>query len=63
MTALTTPYLWYSTRATGIVALSLLTLVVFLGTFVANRIGGTIVGRFEINELHRSLSIVAVILY
>lgn len=61
MTALTTPYLWYSTRATGIVALLLLTLVVFLGTFVANRIGGTIVGRFEINELHRSLSIVAVI--
>jgi predicted ferric reductase len=57
--ALTTPYLWYTTRATGIVALILFTMVVSLGTLVANRIGGTIVGRFEINELHRSLSMVA----
>ncbi|HEY1223444.1 MAG TPA: ferric reductase-like transmembrane domain-containing protein [Acidimicrobiales bacterium] len=61
MIALTTPYLWYTTRATGIVALILFTLVVTLGTLVANRIGGTIVGRFEINELHRSLSIVAMV--
>ena len=59
--ALTTPYLWYTTRATGLVALVLFTVVVSLGTFVANRIGGTIVGRFELNELHRSLSIVAMI--
>ena len=61
MIALTTPYLWYTTRATGFVALILLTLVVSLGTFVANRIGGTIVGRFELNELHRSVSIIAVV--
>jgi predicted ferric reductase len=60
MIALTTPYLWYTTRATGMVALILFTLVASLGTLVANRIGGTIVGRFEINELHRSLSMVAV---
>ena len=59
--ALTTPYLWYTTRATGFVALVLLTLVVSLGTLVANRIGGTIVGRFELNELHRSVSIVALV--
>jgi len=59
MIALTSPYLWYATRATGLVALVLFTLVVSLGTLVANRIGGTIVGRFEINELHRSLSMVA----
>jgi methionine sulfoxide reductase heme-binding subunit len=59
MIALTTPYLWYTTRATGMVALVLFTLVVSMGTFVANRIGGTVVGRFEINELHRSLSIIA----
>jgi len=59
--ALTTPYLWYTTRATGFVALVLLTLVVSLGTFVANRIGGTIVGRFELNELHRSVSMVALV--
>lgn len=61
MTALTSPYLWYTSRATGIVALILFTLVVSLGTFVANRIGGTYVGRFELNELHRSVSIIAVI--
>ena len=61
MTALTSPYLWYTTRATGMVALILFTLVVSLGTFVANRIGGTYVGRFELNELHRSVSIIAVV--
>lgn len=61
MIALTSPYLWYTTRATGFVALILFTIVVTLGTFVANRIGGTIVGRFELNELHRSVSIIAVV--
>jgi sulfoxide reductase heme-binding subunit YedZ len=59
--ALTSPYLWYSTRATGMVTLVLFTIVVALGTFVANRVGGTYVGRFEINELHRSISMVAVV--
>jgi DMSO/TMAO reductase YedYZ heme-binding membrane subunit len=61
MMALTSPYLWYTTRATGMVALVLFTLVVTLGTFVANRVGGSIVGRFELNELHRSVSMVAVV--
>ena len=61
MMALTSPYLWYSTRATGMVTLVLFTVVVALGTFVANRIGGAIIGRFEINELHRSVSIIAVV--
>ena len=61
MIALTSPYLWYSTRATGMVTMVLFTIVVALGTFVANRIGGTIIGRFEINELHRSVSIIAVV--
>ena len=58
---LTSPYLWYATRATGTVALVLFTLVVTLGTLVATRVGGTAVGRFEINELHRSLSVVALV--
>lgn len=61
MIALTTPYLWYATRATGIVALLLFTVVVCLGTLVANRVGGTFIGRFEVNEVHRSLSMVAVV--
>jgi DMSO/TMAO reductase YedYZ heme-binding membrane subunit len=59
--ALTSPYLWYTSRATGIVALVLFTAVVALGALVANRIGGKSVGRFELNELHRSLSLVALI--
>lgn len=61
MIALTTPYLWYTTRATGVVSLLLFTLVASLGMLVANRVGGTFVGRFELNELHRSLSIVAMV--
>jgi methionine sulfoxide reductase heme-binding subunit len=61
MIALTSPYFWYTTRATGFVALILFTLVVSLGTFVANRIGGTYVGRFELNELHRSITMVAMV--
>jgi sulfoxide reductase heme-binding subunit YedZ len=61
MIAFTSPYFWYVTRGTGIVALLLLTLVVTLGTLVANRIGGTFVGRFELNELHRSISMVAML--
>jgi predicted ferric reductase len=61
MIAFTSPYLWYTTRATGFVALMLFTLVVALGTFVANRIGGTYVGRFELNELHRSITMVAMV--
>jgi DMSO/TMAO reductase YedYZ heme-binding membrane subunit len=61
MIALTSPYLWYTSRATGIVALVLFTAVVALGALVANRVGGRSVGRFELNELHRSLSLVAII--
>jgi DMSO/TMAO reductase YedYZ heme-binding membrane subunit len=61
MIALTSPYLWYTSRATGIVALVLFTAVVALGTLVANRVGGKSVGRFELNEIHRSLSLVAMI--
>lgn len=61
MIALTSPYLWYSTRATGLVTLVLFTIVIVLGTLVANRIGGTVIGRFEINELHRSISIIAIV--
>ncbi len=61
MIALTSPYLWYTTRATGLMALVLFTGVVSLGALVALRVGGSSVGRFEISELHRSLSIVAMV--
>ena len=59
MIALTSPYLWYTARATGTVALVLLTLTVVLGTLVATRVGGNAVGRFEINEIHRTISVMA----
>lgn len=59
MLALTSPYLWYTTRVTGMVTLVLFTLVIILGTLVANRVGGKKIGRFELNELHRSITMVA----
>jgi predicted ferric reductase len=59
--ALTSPYLWYTARATGIVALVLLTLTVALGTLVATRVGGNAVGRFELNEVHRSISMITMV--
>jgi len=58
--ALTSSYLWFTTRATGLVALVLFSAVVCLGSMVAVRVGGMKIGRFELNELHRSLSMVAV---
>ncbi len=61
MTALTSPYLWYTARATGTVALVLLTLTVVLGALVTTRVGGNAVGRFEVNEIHRAVSMIAVI--
>ena len=61
MIDLTSPYLWYISRATGSVSLVLLTLVVVLGILIANRVGGKAVGRFEISELHRMVSMSAVI--
>ena len=61
MIALTSPYLWYTTRATGLVSLILFTVVVSLGTLVANRVGGATVGRFELSELHRTISVIAMV--
>lgn len=61
MIALTSPYFWYTTRASGLVALVLFTLVVTLGMLVANRAGGDTIGRFELSELHRSLSLIAMV--
>ena len=61
MIGFTTPYLWYSSRATGAVSLCLLTLVMVLGPLVSTRVGGRRIGRFAINELHRSVSMVAML--
>ena len=61
MIALTSPYLWHSTRGIGMVSVVLLTLVVVLGSLVTTRVGGNAFGRFELAELHRALSIVSVL--
>lgn len=61
MTALTSPYLWYSARATGSVSLVLLAATIVLGSLVATRVGGRAVGRFELNEIHRSVSTIALV--
>src|SRR5215469_5692372 len=52
--------LWYASRATGVVALVLLTVVVLLGILVNRR--GRLPGlpRFAVTSLHRSLSLLAV---
>src|SRR6202034_4419819 len=53
--------LWYASRATGVVALVLLTAVVLLGIMVnrQRRLPG--LPRFATTSLHRSLSLLAVV--
>lgn len=53
--------LWYASRATGVVALVLLTVVVLLGITVSRR--GRLPGlpRFATTSLHRSMSLLAVV--
>jgi predicted ferric reductase len=60
MLAATSPVLWYATRATGTVALVLLTASVVLGTLTAVRAGGRPLPRFAVSDLHRRVSLLAV---
>jgi sulfoxide reductase heme-binding subunit YedZ len=62
MTAITqSTALWYASRATGVVGLLLLTIVVVLGILVNRQ--GRLPGlpRFAVTGLHRSLSLLAVV--
>ena len=61
MIALTSHYLWYSTRATGIVSLFLFSIVMASGIMTATRVGGAALPRFAIAELHRRLTLLAVL--
>ncbi|NBV27101.1 MAG: ferric reductase, partial [Actinobacteria bacterium] len=61
MIALTSPYIWYTSRVSGVIALVMLTLVIVLGILISTRVGGRRVGRFEITEMHRSISLIAMI--
>jgi sulfoxide reductase heme-binding subunit YedZ len=59
--ALTSPYLWYTSRVSGVISLVMLTLVIVLGILISTRVGGRRVGRFEITEMHRSISLITMI--
>ncbi len=61
MIAITTPALWYTSRASGIVSLLLFTLVMAFGIMTATRVGGRPLPRFAVAELHRRLSLLAVV--
>jgi methionine sulfoxide reductase heme-binding subunit len=53
--------LWYASRATGIVTLVLLSLVVVLGVVVSRKVKVPGLPRFAVAGLHRSVSLLAVI--
>jgi methionine sulfoxide reductase heme-binding subunit len=53
--------LWYASRATGVVALVLLTVVVLLGIMVSRRRRLPGLPRFATTSLHRSMSLLAVV--
>jgi predicted ferric reductase len=53
--------LWYASRATGIVALVLLTSVVVLGILVTTKRGLPGLPRFAVTGLHRRISLIAAI--
>jgi sulfoxide reductase heme-binding subunit YedZ len=61
MIALTTPTLWYLSRAAGIVSLLLFTLVMAMGVMTATRVGGAPLPRFAVAELHRRLALLATV--
>jgi len=62
MSALLDNPLWFATRATGSIALVLLTATVVLGIAGAGRYAPTAVGRFEVANLHRNLSLLCLAL-
>ena len=53
------PFLWYATRAAGLVALVLLTASMMLGILNAGRFGTQRWPRFLVQGLHRNLSLLA----
>ncbi len=52
--------LWYVSRATGVVAMVLLSMVVVLGVVVSRRVRVPGLPRFAVAELHRRVSLIAV---
>ena len=61
MIAVSSPVIWYLSRASGIITLLLFTMVMALGIMTATRVGGTQMPRFAVAELHRRLSLLAAV--
>ncbi|MEI8404111.1 MAG: ferric reductase-like transmembrane domain-containing protein [Actinomycetes bacterium] len=61
MIATSSSLLWYTTRASGIVSLLLLTAVMVGGIMTATRVGGGTVPRFAVAEIHRRISLIAMV--
>jgi predicted ferric reductase len=61
MLALTSPYLWYTTRATGVVTLILLSASMVLGILTTTRVQSATFPRFAVSELHRRVTLVAMV--
>ena len=59
MIAVTSNYLWFTTRAAGIVTLGLFTLVMVLGILTSTRVGSNAFPRFAVMEMHRRVSLLA----
>jgi predicted ferric reductase len=53
--------LWYASRATGLVSLVLLTAVMVLGALHRSRIASARWPRFVVGDIHRNLSLLAVV--
>lgn len=60
MLATSSQLLWYTTRATGVVALVLLTASVVLGALTSVRFGTLTWPRFALQDLHKRISLLAI---
>lgn len=61
MSSLTANPLWFATRATGTIALILLTVTVMLGIVCAGRYAPRALHRFEMAALHRNVSVLTLV--
>ncbi|HUC35501.1 MAG TPA: ferric reductase-like transmembrane domain-containing protein [Acidimicrobiales bacterium] len=61
MIATSSQYLWYTTRATGVVALLLLTGTVVLGVLTSVRFGTAQWPRFALQEIHRRVALLSMV--
>jgi methionine sulfoxide reductase heme-binding subunit len=59
--AATSPLIWYTTRASGVVALVLLTASVCLGILTTTRLATPRLPRFAVSELHARFSLIAMV--